>query len=33
MGSTNITIEGIKIFQGMLKQHQEAFIKKHEEMF
>lgn len=33
MGSTNITIEDIKIFQGKFKKHQEAFIKKHEEMF
>ena len=34
MGSSNITIEDIKkIFQDMVKQHQEAITKKHEEMF
>ena len=34
MGSTNITIEEIKeIFQDMFKQHQEAIMKKQEEMF
>ena len=34
MGSTDITIEGIKkIFQDMLKHHQEALTKKQEEMF
>ena len=34
MGSTNITIEDMnKIFQDMLKQHQEAITKKQVEMF